>query len=111
MSSAATLDELTWPGRHPVRHILAGQPGADKLVVVFSAFNGTPNQPRYHYIKRLVGLDAHRLHILDDIGQHGCYYLGTGGDPYLADTIHEMTTEYAGRLGVEEIWCIGSSKG
>lgn len=104
--------EEIFPARHPIKHVFFEVPGATKLAVVFSGFE-LAYKPKYNYIGRFGELATHRLHILDDMGTRGCYYLGRDREFYVARDIARLVDEHLARLGLDrgDVVCLGSSKG
>ena len=81
-------------------------------MVVFSGFDAAGRQ-RYNYIRQLEGVAPHRMYVLDNLGERGCYYLGSDRDPYVADAVSEAIEHELARLGLgtEQLVTAGSSKG
>jgi pimeloyl-ACP methyl ester carboxylesterase len=98
---------------HPVRHLFVeGRRGVQELIVVFSGFQ-LGKQWKYNYVRTLSGTPAHRVHILDDLGERGCYYLGAGKDLLVERSIVRMLDALLDELGLDRSQAVltGSSKG
>src|SRR4051812_1381032 len=104
--------EEVFAAEHPIRHVFVAAPGASRLALVFSGFERA-HQPRYNYIERLAALPCHRLHVLDDLGPRGCYYLGRDRDFFVARAIADLVDARLGDVGLtrSDVVAVGSSKG
>jgi hypothetical protein len=115
MGSAPVIDlttEQTFATpRHEVRYLTrVGR--APRLLVVFSGFDAAGRQ-RYNYIRQLEGVAPHRMYVLDNLGERGCYYLGRDRDPFVADAVSQAIAAELERLGLgtDQLVTAGSSKG
>lgn len=110
--AASYPGEEVFPAQHPIRHVFVECPGARRLAVVFSGFE-LANRPKYNYINRFAELACHRLHVLDDMGTRGSYYLGRDRDFVLARDIARLVDERLAQVGLTraDVVCVGSSKG
>lgn len=84
-----------------------------KLVVVFSGFASRKNNPTYNMVKTLNGVKINKLFILDDFGyeKKGSYYLGENGEFFVPKLVSDLINEIKKNQNIEEIFCVGSSKG
>ena len=102
-------------GPWPLRYVLEPHPGASWLVVIFSAFApaGDPVQHPYHFISALDDLPVHKLYLQDSYGTRGTYYLCSGGDFGVRDSVSALIREVQQQLGCDDAHTvsIGSSKG
>ena len=96
--SAGYPGEEVFGARHPIRHVFFEVPGATRLAVVYSGFERA-HKPKYNYIERFEPLACHRLHILDDMGSRGCYYLGRDRDFFVARSIAALSTSGCASCG------------
>jgi hypothetical protein len=104
--------EAVFDAEHPVKHVFFETPGATRLAVVFSGFERA-HQPKYNYIERFRPLACHRLHVLDDLGSRGCYYLGRDRDFFVARDIATLVDQKLEAVGLSrgDVVTVGSSKG
>lgn len=105
--------ERVFEAEHPVRHLFVeGRPGAQELIAVFSGFQPA-YQWRYNYVNALAGTPAHRVHVLDDFGDRGCYYLGADKDLFVERSVVRMLDSLLSELGLDRAQAVltGSSKG
>lgn len=79
------------------------------LIIVFSAFSG--NVRRYNYVRALSDVKADRLHILDDFGVKGSYYLFENGEKYPQDLVRSLIKKITVKKKYKKIITLGSSKG
>jgi hypothetical protein len=110
MIDLATEQTFNTP-RHDVRYLMrAGR--SPHLLVVFSGFDAAGRQ-RYNYVRQLEGAAPHRMYVLDNLGERGCYYLGKDRDPFVADAVSQTIARELERLGLgtEQLITAGSSKG
>jgi hypothetical protein len=88
---------------------------SEKLVVVFSGFNGpdAERQQSYNYIRSLKNLNLSKLYILDNHGERGSYYLGKIKHGTVEKSVFELIEFQRNELGItrENVILCGSSKG
>lgn len=82
----------------------------DKLLIVFSAFNGNKTS-QYNYIRALEKYDTNKLFILDDYGVGGSYYLGNNNE--VEGSVIALINFFIAKLNLRfsDVVAIGSSKG
>jgi hypothetical protein len=97
--------------RHEVRYLLK-EGRRQHLLVVFSGFDAVDRQ-RYNYIRQLEGAAPHRMYVLDNLGERGCYYLGKDRELFVAEAVQEAIEHVLDRLdlGTDRLITTGSSKG
>lgn len=88
---------------------------SEKLVVVFSGFNGpdAERQQSYNYMKSLRNLNVNKLYILDNHGKRGSYYLGKIKHGTVEKSVFELIEFQRKELEItrENVILCGSSKG
>ncbi len=105
--------ERVFEAEHPVRHLfLEGRRRARRLIVVFSGFHPA-NEWRYNYVNALDETRAHRVYVLDDLGERGCYYLGADKDLLVERSVVRMLDALLAELRLDrsDVVLTGSSKG
>ena len=105
--------ERVFEAEHPTRYLfLEGHPDTRELIVVFSGFH-LANQAKYNYVRALSGTQSHRVYVLDDFGERGCYYLGADKDFLVERSVVRMLDAVLAELGFDRSQAVltGSSKG
>lgn len=86
--------------------------GRSRMMVVFSAI-GAEFDFTYNYRSALSAADAYKLYILDDFGKRGSYYYADHRDESIYRSIQMFLKQMFEKhsISVENVTCIGSSKG
>jgi len=102
-------------GEETVRHVLMPAERCDSahLAIGFAAVVPRGDAPRYHYIRAMADVPAHRMFILDEHGPHGCWYLGHNRDWTVGRSIERLIAETTESLRIPSanVTAFGSSKG
>ena len=88
---------------------------SEKLVVIFSGFNGpdAERQQSYNYIRSLINLNVNKLFILDNHGDRGSYYVGNIDQGSVEMSVFELIEFQRRKLEItrKNVILCGSSKG
>jgi hypothetical protein len=94
-------------------HSIKYETGNKRLVFMFSVVDATPGFCRMsHYAKReLTG--ASTVHIMDNLGAHGCYLLSIAGDRQVRNAVLSLIKSVIAELDIDpsEVYFAGTSKG
>lgn len=103
--SNVDINYIYMPAKHNTNH----------LVVVFSGFASDKAKVKYtyNYMRTLEDVDCHKLFILDNYGERGCYYLGQNMSFEVEKSIIDLIEHIAStnNISKKNIITAGSSKG
>lgn len=100
-------------GNVEIKYMLKKNINSDKLIVVFSSCTRKGIKARYNYVRTLDKISYNKLFILDDFAadKRGAYYLGHNFDFSEEKATRELIQYIINKLGCEEVYFCGSSKG
>lgn len=86
---------------------------SNRLVIIFSGVDASPGSCRMSYYSLKDKIDANVVHIMDDIGSHGCYLLSVAGDFQIRNVVLSLLRDLQKELDIDkdDIYFIGTSKG
>ncbi|GAO68749.1 hypothetical protein [Comamonas sp. E6] len=95
-----------------LNYVLKYRPGRP-LVIIFSAVDSFPGRNLTSYFGYQKNLDASVLHLIDNFGAHGCYYMKINGDSDISEGFAHLIQEVILNCNVSlsETWFCGTSKG
>lgn len=95
-----------------LNYVLKYRPGRP-LVIIFSAVDSFPGRNLTSYFGYQNSLDASVLHIVDNFGAHGCYYMQIHGESDVSEGFASLIQYVMSVCGVplKDTWFCGTSKG
>ncbi|WP_370244183.1 hypothetical protein [Alteromonas abrolhosensis] len=109
---AKTTVRVDKSGSQYINYELTVRPGKP-LVFVFSGVDTVPGRCRTSYYGFHNTLDASVVHIADNFGAFGCYFLAISRDESINEAFHTLVRKIREELGVplESTYFVGTSKG
>ncbi|MCB4438241.1 hypothetical protein LHL20_18580 [Alteromonas sp. McT4-15] len=110
--SSKTTVRVEKSGSQYINYELTERPGKP-LVFVFSGVDTVPGRCRTSYYGFHNTLDASVVHIADNFGAFGCYFLAISRDESINQAFHALVNKIREELGVplESTYFVGTSKG
>ncbi len=108
-------NELFTGKRYRMGYVFDACPDSDWLIVTFSAVapKNSPVKHHYSFGHSLSNYHVNKLYLQDTPGEEGCYYLCTGLDFGVADTVCDLILNICkkNRIPLSHVITVGSSKG
>ena len=94
-----------------VKYLLYRKKKSKDLIIIFSGMSS--QRAVYNYVTTLKNESVNRLYILDDAGADklGCYYIGTNNNNEIEIAVTELIEYIVGKYQLNNLKCVGSSKG
>lgn len=108
-----TIESIYKYGKEYITFSLCVKKGSKGLSVIFSGVDQKPSRNSFSYYKMRDSLKCSVLHVKDNFGNHGCYFLRISKEKWIQNAVRDLVAKVIDLLKVDKhnVYLLGTSKG